>query len=173
MMRTPLLLVSKALFLVFFTIGLNSLIKNPTHSGIHTEPVEENKALVRKYFEEAVNNRKVELVDEIFDENYHSVLLDSGEAEGTGSHQIKNFLPYLFEAFPDIHFELVNLIGEGDKVVAHSRTTGTHKAEFWGYPATYNPIVIHEIFIFTVKNGKIVSNQRLADLKSLFEQLGK
>ncbi len=144
-----------------------------TASIAQSEQIETNKAVVKKYFEEAVNQRKVELVDELFDVAYLSVLLDAGGKEGRGTEPLKNFLPYLFEAFPDIHFQLEHLVAEGDKVVAHSKTTGTHKSEFWGYPASNNLLEIHEIFIFTLKEGKIISGHLLTDMKNLHDQLSK
>ncbi len=129
-----------------------------------------NKQVVKRYFEEVVNKQKVELLREIYSEDYFFHSLEDG-SEGKGIKGLEDFLPYFFKAFPDIHYTIDQIIAEGDKVVVQATVTGTHKGEFWGYPPSNNKIKLSEVFFYTLKDNKIIENRRLIDLFHLHKQL--
>ena len=53
-----------------------------------------------------------------------------------GLEGMKEMFHMFFNAFPDIHIEVEDLIAEGDTVVMRATTTGTHQGDFMGIPAT-------------------------------------
>ncbi len=58
------------------------------------------------------------------------------------------------ESFPDFSMEIVDLIAEDDKVVAHFLCSGTHEGEWQGRLATGKRFDrVDEIFIFDVWMG--------------------
>lgn len=131
---------------------------------------EANKKVVRRYFEEVVNQRKIELLKDIYAENYlFTNLLDGGTNQGI--KQLYEFLPYMFKAVPDVRFKVDILVAENDQVVAVCTATGTHKGEFFGFPASGNTLEVKEIFIYTLKEGKIISNNGMLNLMGMQEQL--
>lgn len=134
----------------------------------HEEEVA-NKAMVRRYFEEIVNQQKPELVREVVAEDYFFHSLEDG-SEG-GIRELEEFLPYFFKAFPDIHYTIDQMVAEGDQVVVQVTAQWTQKGEFWGYPPSNNKLNISEVFFYTLKDGKIIGNRRLADLYHLDKQL--
>lgn len=134
------------------------------------QETQKNKEVVKRYFEEVVNQQRPEILREIVAEDYFFKSLESGN-EGRGIEGLEKFLPYFFKAFPDIHYTIDQLIAEGDQVVVQVTVTGTHKGEFWGYPPLNNQIKISEVFFYTLEDGKIIKSSRLVDLFHLFQQL--
>jgi len=76
-------------------------------------------------------------------------------------------------AFPDFEMEIVELVAEGDKVVAHFRCSGTHRGEWLGIPPTRRRFQqVDEIYIFEVQDGKLVSAVGVEDNLTRMRQLG-
>jgi steroid delta-isomerase-like uncharacterized protein len=75
-------------------------------------------------------------------------------------------------AFPDYRFDLLDLIGEGDKVVARMPFTGTQTGPLMGMPATGRAVRVSEIVIFRVVGGKIVEAWEEYDELGMRRQLG-
>lgn len=129
-----------------------------------------NKAVVRRYFEEIINQRKLELLREVFAPDFHSVSLEDGTQTGD-IEGLESFIPQLLKAIPDIHYTVDQLVVEGDKVVIQLTARGTHKETFFGHPASNNQIKISEVFFFTLKNSKITESRVLIDMYNLHKQL--
>jgi len=58
--------------------------------------------------------------------------------------------------FSDVVQEQIALVADGDRVVNHSRTTGTHTGEFLGIPATGKRITVDHVEIWRIEGDKIV-----------------
>jgi hypothetical protein len=84
--------------------------------------VEKNKVIVRRLWEEIWNQKRLAFCDEIFDEAY-------------ATHE-KGWATYVFGVIPDIHFNVEDMIAEGDKVGTRFTVSGTHQGEFLGAPGT-------------------------------------
>jgi predicted ester cyclase len=69
--------------------------------------------------------------------------------------------------------EIVDLIAEGDTVVAHFRCSGTHRGEWLGIPPTGRRFErVDEIYIFRVNDGKLVAALGVEDNLTRMRQLG-
>ena len=80
--------------------------------------------------------------------------------------------PYLRTAFPDRVDVIEQVIAEGDTVGMRFRVTGTHRANFFGIPATGRKIDIYEIGILRIIDGRITEGWFMADEAGLLKQLG-
>ncbi len=131
-----------------------------------------NKKVAKFYIEEIVNKQKLELLNQVFADTFLvHILTDSTQIQQSIETQAK-FLKYLFNAFPDIHYTVGNIILEGDKIAMQVNLSATHKGEFWGYKASGNSInYLSEIFFFRFSNGKVVESWVQLDLHNLFRQL--
>ncbi len=107
--------------------------------------LEQNKAIVRRLWEEVWNQNDLAVCDEIFDADY-------------AEHE-KSFVPRLRAAFPDLHFAVEDMIAEGDKVVSRYIITGTHQGEFMGIPATGKRVAIKTIWIHRLAGNRIVEGR--------------
>ena len=122
--------------------------------------VEENKAIVRRFFEEGWNGQNPDRFDELMDERYAAF-----EREWSAE---------VWAAYPDSQFELPEMIAEGDKVVTRVVWTGTHTGAFWGAAPTGNTITVNGVFFHRMADGRIQWDGRfgLIDLLSWQQQLG-
>jgi predicted ester cyclase len=121
--------------------------------------VEENKLLVRRLVEEAVARRNIDVLDEL--------------AAGDFAEVAKRWVRPFQSAFPDFEMEIVVLIAEGEKVVAHFKCSGTHRGEWLGVPATGRRFEgVDEIYIFDVSDGRLVGAVGVEDNLARLRELG-
>ena len=96
-------------------------------------------------------------------------------ASGTDLHGLKELKQYfsdLFDAFPDFHMTLDDIIVEGDKAVIRFRYTGTHKGPYMGIPPTNKKVTGWAIEIDRVAGGKFVEGWERSDMLGMMQQLG-
>lgn len=118
-----------------------------------------NKELVRRLVEDVVRRRNLGVLDEI--------------AAGPFAEVAKRWVAPFRGAFPDFEMEIVTLISEDQKVVAHFRCSGTHLGEWLGVPPTGRRFErVDEVYIFEVRDGRLVSAIGVEDNLSRLRQLG-
>jgi len=78
----------------------------------------------------------------------------------------------MYDAFPDMHVTIDDMVAEGDKVAARTTWTGTHKGEFMGIPPTNKKMTFSLIVIDRFAGGKIVEDHGQYDALGLMRQLG-
>lgn len=121
--------------------------------------VESNKRLVRRLVEEAVGRHDLDVLEHV--------------AAGEFAEMARRWVSPFRSAFPDFEMEIVDLIAEGERVVAHFRCSGTHRGEWLGVPATGRRFEkVDEIYIFRVHDGKLVRALGVEDNLTRLRQLG-
>ncbi len=132
--------------------------------------VEENKALLRRGWEEILNKGNINALDQFYAENFVDHNAFPGIPSGIeGMRQTYNII---FSAFTNIHVIIDDMVAEEDKIVVRVTANGIHTGEFMGTPATGKRISIMEIRIYRIAGGKIVEHWGLMDTASLMQQLG-
>lgn len=119
---------------------------------------EENKALVRRYYDEILNARKLETLPAFW-------------ADEQMIEPVRRGCFSYFTAFPDLHVAIDELIAEGDKVFCRSTMTGTHDGEYKGIPPTGRNISAESAEVFRIVDGKIAGYWCLANVAGLMRQL--
>ena len=134
---------------------------------------DENKALIRRCFEQVWNKGREEAIDEMFAEDgiAHG-LADEGGETMRGPTGFKPFFQKFRAAFPDIEVVVEDTVTEGDKVAARCTVRGKHQSDSLGFAATQQPMEITGITIVRVRDGKIVEAWNNFDFMSMFKQLG-
>ena len=130
----------------------------------------ENKALVRRYVEEVLNNRNLTLIDELFAPIFTDH--DSSMPEAKGPAGVKRLVAIVHTSFPDLHFTIEDMVAEGDKVVYRYRVRGTHQNDFMGIAATGRQISFTGIHIYRVRNGQLQEEWENWDALGVMRQLG-
>lgn len=133
--------------------------------------VEQNKASVRRIFEEVFNEGRLELVDELLapDTEVHVPFADPG----SGPAALKKIVTGLREGFPDLHLEIDDLVGEGDKVaVAWHSTRQTHLGPYRGLPPTRRSIQVSGIDILRFEQGRVAEFSMHLDELGAVRQMG-
>jgi ketosteroid isomerase-like protein len=91
------------------------------------------EALVRRMFDEIVNQGRLELVDELFTADY----VDHGPlGDVAGRDAFRQLVAQWRDAVPDVRCEIDRVIVQGDLCAWLVRTTGTHTGDGLGFPAT-------------------------------------
>ena len=134
---------------------------------------EENKRLVRRWFEEVWNQGHADAIEQMFDANgiAHGLSDDpSNPIKGP-----KNFRPFhtLFrEAFPNMMIVIEDMVAEGDKVAARCSVRAKHEGEFLGRVAAGSPVEFTGITIVRIDKGKIVEAWNNFDFMTMYRQVG-
>ena len=90
----------------------------------------------------------------------------------TGIDAFRDYYNNYLTGFSDAEFTLVDVFGQGNKIVKHWNFKGTHDGEMFGIPATNNTVDISGATLVTVKDGKILKEQDYFDNHSFLMQLG-
>ena len=135
--------------------------------------LEENKALMRRWFKEVWNQGRAEAISELFAEDgvAHGLSDDvNAPLKGPGG-----FLPFhsqFREAFPDIEVGVEDQIAEGDRVVTRCSVRGKHAGDSLGFAATQSPVDFTGVTITRIKDGKIIEAWNNFDFMKMYKQLG-
>ena len=130
---------------------------------------QENKALVRRIFEEGINQNQTSVFDELIAPTYvnHDLPVPT-----PGPGGFKMVIGMFRAAFPDMRVTLEEEIAEDDKVSTRGYFTGTHQGDFQGIAPTGKQFKIKYIDVWRVENGKLVENWVQMDQLGLMQQLG-
>ncbi len=134
---------------------------------------EENKEIVRRWFEEVWNKGRADAIDEMFDENgiAHG-LSDDPSNPIKGPTNFKPFHAVFRDAFPNMMIVIEDMVAEGDKVAARCSVRGKHEGDFRGKAATQSPVEFTGMTIVRIGNGKIVEAWNNFDFMTMNRQLG-
>ena len=119
---------------------------------------EENKAVVRRYYDQVLNGRDLDAVGDYFADER----LVAGVQKGCFSY---------FNAFPDLHVSVDELIAEGDRVFCRSTMTGTQDGEYKGIPPTGRHVAAESAEVFRVDGDKFVGYWCMTNVAGLMRQL--
>jgi steroid delta-isomerase-like uncharacterized protein len=125
-------------------------------------------------FQEAMNTCDAEFISKSIDELVapDATIRTPLPGDATGAEVLKQVWAVLLRAFPDLHLNVEDLIGEDDKVVARIVVTGTHLGDYMGVAPTGKSIAYDEIFIFRFADGRVVETWGVVDVFSQMKQLG-
>ena len=130
-----------------------------------------NKALVRRYFEDAWNKHNTAVVDEI----YAADFVDRGPDIPGIAHTrdgLKQFMGMYLRAFPDANITVEDQLVEGDRVVTRWTGRGTQTGEFMEMPPSGKKVAVPGVQIDRFSGGKIVEEWTLFDQLGMLQQLG-
>ena len=132
---------------------------------------EENKAIVRRYFEELWNNGDLAFIEECM----------GPDISYGGGHETRQSwraaVSAWLTAFPDFHYHVDELVAEGATVAANTHFTATHRGVFhhgnWGpWAPTGKALEMKELLFSHLAGGKIVELWDAWDSRHFAQQLG-
>ncbi|MGH9279141.1 MAG: ester cyclase [Acidimicrobiales bacterium] len=130
----------------------------------------DDAASFRRVPNEVFNQGNIDLIDELFSEDYVEHAAPPGvPADRDG---LKAFVAGLREAFPDFHYEVLQQVQDGDTHVGYIRATGTMKGDFMGMPASGKSAAWDEMHIGRYSNGQIAEHWAVIDALGMMTQLG-
>jgi steroid delta-isomerase-like uncharacterized protein len=132
---------------------------------------DDNKALVRRFYEEVWDRGNTAFAYEVFADDYvrHDFRATDPVPGAAGQKQIADDFR---AAFPDLRVTVDVMVGEGDFVVGRWTATGTHTGSWAGLEPTGRAITFSAANIFRLENGKVVEIWNHRDDLGLREQIG-
>ena len=130
---------------------------------------EENKAVNRHLIEEVYNEGNLDVVDElmapdIFD---HAAVAEHQH----GIDGFKHVMEWVRTFSSDVHYDIEDIIAEGDKVAVRMTQSGTHTGTVRDIPPTGKRFSVDYVHWFRLVNGKVAEMWAVRDDLSRLEQL--
>lgn len=132
---------------------------------------EQNKQLVRRFYEEVENQHKLEVVDELFSTDFRDTHNSASPFPVSGIDGVKKLAAGL-QAALDLSIHIEDLIAEGDRVVARISCGITNKTPFLGAVPTGRRFTVAGVEIFRVANGKLAEREVFIDMMPVMLELG-
>ncbi len=131
----------------------------------------QNKAIVRRLFEELWNKGDLSVADQLFSPNYahHD---PSTPDFGRGPESERKRATLYRTAFPDLQLTIEDIIAEGETVIARWSCRGTHKGDLSGIAPTGKQFTISGVSIARIAGGKMAESWINWDALGLMQQLG-
>jgi predicted ester cyclase len=133
--------------------------------------VERNEAVAAAVVERVMNRGDLEAVEERFAAGYveHDVLPPTIPP---GLEGMKQLVGMLRGAFPDLRYDIEDVVADGDRVVLRITGRGTMRGTLFGLPATGRSASWSEIHISRFAAGKVVEHWSVTDQLGMLQQLG-
>ena len=132
---------------------------------------DDNKALVRRFIEDAWNKHNPAVVDEIYGANFVDRSPDTPGIAHTRDG-LKQFIGVYLRGFPDGNITIDDQLVEGDKVVTRWTGRGTQTGEFMEMPPSGKTVAVPGVQIDRVSGGRIVESWTYFDQLGMLQQLG-
>ncbi len=111
----------------------------------------QNKQVIRNLYEQVLNKRNMALLPTLIAPEY------VGFKDEKGPHAFEGFIAPLIKSFPDINWDIKDLIAEGDKVSIRWRWTGTFKNQYQKFMPTNQVTHNDGLAIYQLKDGKVIA----------------
>jgi len=131
------------------------------------------KANVQRFYAEAWNEGRFDVIDELFSADYidHDAAAHTGGMDGRAS--ARAFIEVFRTAIPDLNIVIEDQIGERDTVATRWKATGTHRGTLLGIASTGNRIEVGGISIDRFdEDGHFVEGWGNWDALAMLRQIG-
>jgi predicted ester cyclase len=128
---------------------------------------EDNKALVRHWFEES--DRVGRAPDELFAPGFVAHIPGSPDMDAAAFQQ---YVASFYNAFTDFSHTFDDMVAEGDRVAFRAISRATHTKDFAGITATGTQVEVGQIGIVRVADGMMAELWNSTDRLGMMQQLG-
>ncbi|MFJ3799765.1 ester cyclase [Streptomyces sp. NPDC090088] len=132
--------------------------------------IERNKTVARRYFEEFVDGRRLDVLEEI-------VAVDAADETrvgpgGTGTRDdFRLHAQSVWDNVKDLKITVTDLVAEADRVIVFWRIQGIQAGTLFGVPASGRAFTGHSISTLTIRDGQVVRYTVLPDRLGIIQQL--
>ena len=131
---------------------------------------EKNIQLIKK-LHHIWNTGEISLVSEVYSEN---IIVNWARGWGSPSKGLKEVEQAILKTrsvFQNWNEEILDLVVDDDKVTSRYISTGVHKEEYLGVPASGKNIEFQEISIYLIRDNKVLEQWCLGDDLHLLSQI--
>lgn len=161
-------------FLLLMVLTLFGCKNEPSEACVELEAAQQqldsNLEMYENVWDLIVNKGEI---DQINDTNFaENITLVSSPENVVGIEAFKAYYQNYLTGFSNIQFTIVDVFGQGDKIVKHWNFKGTHSGDFFGIPATGKEVDVEGVTLVKMKDGKIAQEQDFMDNYLFLDQLG-
>ena len=163
-----------SLFLLTLAMSCKTEPTGPSEAHLQMESAQNELAanldMYEKTWDLIINKGEIDQINESnFDQN---ITLVTSPENVVGIEGFKAYYQNYLTGFSNVEFTIVDVFGQGDKIVKHWNFKGTHSGEFFGIPATDKDVDIDGVTLVKMKDGKIAQEQDFMDNYVFLMQLG-
>lgn len=136
----------------------------------YASETERNKELARLLMGPDISQGDESVAEAIIHPDFFDHTNPLGMQHGLDGH--KAIVRLFRTVFPDLTWDIDDLIAEGDKVVARTTMRGTHRGDFFGLPPTGKRVEMPGVHIIRIADDRIIEHWGSNDDLSLMRQLG-
>jgi predicted ester cyclase len=128
-----------------------------------------NKQTVLRLYEEAGNQGRLEILDEIAWPDHVEHYPLPGQTQG--AEGLKQRISMVRAAF-NPQFKIEHIVAEGDKVAVMWSNVGTHVGEWFGFSPTGKSITTHGVDIHLLRDGRLAEHWDVVDISTFLMAVG-
>ena len=130
-----------------------------------------NLAAYAETINEAWNSHDIEKVISFYSPDY--IGDDIGQSSLLRGHEgLRAMLENYWSAFPDLRFEVVSTLVEGNRLAIVWVGEGTHQGTIMNIPPTGHKVQVRGVSLIDVENGLIMRGQYIWDLAGMLRHMG-
>lgn len=148
-------------------IEVREIQPRPDVKTLTTEELE-NKKTIRFLYENILNNRKYELLNHVISPDYAGI----GNTKEKGVESFKSTVQAVINAFPDIRWNILDMMADGDKVIVRWTWTAKNTQPFRSIPASDKTVTDNAIVIYQLRDSKVVNAWIQGDRLGVLMQMG-
>jgi len=118
--------------------------------------ISQNKVLIQRWNSNFIETKNLQVFHELVAPSFVNHAAPAGKQGFTDT--LHFFEQVLWPALAGIRVEILDQVGEGDKIVTHKVLHGILEKDFMGFPATHAAVAIEVIDIFRIEAGKLAEH---------------
>ena len=132
--------------------------------------INNNKEVVARFNREVIAGKDLKSFESLMAPGFVNHSAPPGVSPGTDG-MIAFLQHVLWKAFSDIRIDILDQVGEGDKVSTRKNVSGLHMGEFFGMPATNKRINIEIIEIVRLQDGRYLEHWSIWNFQKVMAQV--
>jgi steroid delta-isomerase-like uncharacterized protein len=161
--------LSKLMSLFIIILLFNSCTSNQKSGTAKTDSVEANIEMYTRTWDEIINHGKLDMFN---DSNFTTDVVMHAHPDVVGIDSARAMYANYVNGFSNIKFTIIDVFGQGDKLVKHWDFKGKHTGTFFGIPATGKDVDVEGVTLVKMRGGKIAEEQDFFDNYTFMKQLG-
>ena len=118
--------------------------------------ITQNKELIQRWNRDFIETKDLQVFHELVAPSFVNHAAPAGKQGFTDT--LHFFEGVLWPALRGITVEILDQVGEGDKIVTRKILHGILEKEFMGFPATHTAVAIEVIDIFRIEDGMLAEH---------------
>lgn len=131
--------------------------------------LDQNRAIAERAFADVLDGHDLERIPEYYAEDCRFYGLSGPEA--IDRDEYASYLSMHFEAFPDLSFEVDDVVSADDRVAVRWTARGTHEGDLMDLPATGRDATVTGMSMLHFDGDRIVEVYSNQDMLGLLQQL--